>query len=134
MHCTLLAPLLSATSRMDRIWIMAPLLSHRAGHELDDLPALVLGDGAVLHDLHAVADLELVLLVVSLVAVVMADVLLVHGVARATHDLDHHGLVHLVGDDLAQQLAPEGMRRVLCRGRGLSLARRVGHGYSVSFC
>src|SRR5262245_48193175 len=111
MHCTLLAPLLSATSRMDRIWITRLLLD-RPRNDLDDLPALVPRDRAVLHDLDAVADLELVLLVVRLVTEVVANVLLVDGVARAPDDLDDDRLVHLVGHDLAEQAAAERVRLV----------------------
>src|SRR5262245_13043082 len=116
MHCTLLAPLLSATSRMDRIWIMGLLLD-RSRDELDDLPPLVLRDRAVLHDLDAVADLELVLLVVRLVSVAVAHVLLVDGVARATDDLDDDRLVHLVGHDAAEQAPAERVGLVLVGGR-----------------
>src|SRR5687767_12953350 len=102
MHCTLLAPLLSATSRIERIWIMALFLD-RPRYQPDDLPALVLGDRAMLHDLHAVADLELIGLVVRLVAVAVAHVLFVHRIARAADDLDDHRLIHLVGDDFAEE-------------------------------
>src|SRR5437016_472463 len=116
MHCTRLAPLLSATSRIDRIWIMALLLD-RPRDEPNDLPALVFRDRAVLHDLDAIADLVLVLLVVRLVVFAVAHVLLVDGVARAPHDFDDDRLVHLVGHDFAEHAAAERVGLVLLKGR-----------------
>src|SRR5690242_17009704 len=59
MHLTMRAPELSATSRCVVTWIMG-LLLHRARDEARYQPALVARDGAVLLDLDAVADLELV--------------------------------------------------------------------------
>src|SRR5262249_52274079 len=88
----------------------------------------------VLHDLDAVAQFEFVLLVVRLVAIAAAHVLLVDLVARATDDLDHHGLVHLVGDDAAEETAAKRVRLVLPRRRrgrlrlGLAVRSKSGRG------
>src|SRR5258707_15005070 len=96
-------------SRPRRDWFASGswLSLDRPCDELDDFPALVFRDRTVLHDLDAVTDLELVLLVVRLVALAVADVLLVDGVARAPDDLDDDRLVHLVGHDLAEKAAAE---------------------------
>src|SRR5260370_25455274 len=99
MHCTRLAPELSATSRMVRIWIMASSLLHELLDEADDDEALVLADGTVLLDLDLVALLVLALLVVRLVAGAGADVLAVERVARMAHDLDDDRLLHPGADD-----------------------------------
>src|SRR5699024_6588167 len=66
---------------------------------LDDLnhaPPLVLGQGAGLHDAHAVTHAALVVLIVSLQLVGSLNDLLVQGMGHAVGDGDHHGLVHLI--------------------------------------
>src|SRR5258708_32683143 len=132
MHCTLLAPELSATSRTVLIWIMAPLLLHELLDEARDDPALVPADRARLLDLHLVARLELALLVVRLVAAARADVLAVQGVAAVTDHLDDHGLGHLRLDDPPGHLASKTVRcLVLGRGR-LRDCRFVRHDFFAS--
>src|ERR1700677_2606334 len=117
MHCTRLAPELSATSRTVRIWIMAGSLLHELLHDADDREALVFADRAVLLDLDLVARLELALLVVRLVARARADVLAVERIAPVVHDLDDDRLQHLGADDLADQLASAAVRACVLRGR-----------------
>src|SRR5207244_5433384 len=63
MHCTRLAPELSATSSIERGWIMD---SGCAAQDLADPPALLLRQGPGLLDQDAVADPALVGLVVRL--------------------------------------------------------------------
>src|SRR5262245_62176785 len=62
------------------------------------LPALPLGEGAMLDDAHAVADGACVGLVVRQKARVRANVLLVPLVLDEPLHPHHHGLVHLVAD------------------------------------
>src|ERR1700722_15258112 len=115
MHCTRLAPELSATSSTVRIWIMASFLDellHEARHD----EALVAADGAVLLDLDLVADLVLALGVVGLVAGARADVLAVERIAAVIDPLDHHRLLHLGADDAPDHLATEAVLRVVLRG------------------
>src|SRR5580704_7054594 len=124
MHCTRLAPELSATSRTVRIWIMAASFLHELLDEARDGEALVLADRTVLLDLDLIAGLELALLVVRLVAAARADVLAVEGIPAVVDHLDHDGLGHLGADDLAQQLASAAVRDF----RGLRAVGRVlGH-------
>src|SRR5918996_3978877 len=95
MHWTFLAPELSATSSMERGWIM---LGH-AAEDLADPPALLLGQRARLLDDDAVAHLARVRLVVRLQLLGHADDALVLGVAIHPLDLDHPRLLHGVADD-----------------------------------
>src|SRR5919199_727309 len=120
MHCTRRAPELSATSRFVSGWIIAPPPSrHRRRRRrgrcrrhlgavglavaADHHPALPLGDRRVLLDLHHVALLAEVRLVVGGVLLRPPDELLVERVHHAT--LDEHGdrLVHLVADHPARE-------------------------------
>src|SRR2546425_13330582 len=64
MMAILRAPELSATSRIERIWIMA-LYLHRLAHDALQRPALAAALRARLDDLDDVARLRLVLLVVD---------------------------------------------------------------------
>src|ERR1700677_3475305 len=131
MHCTRLAPELSATSSTDRIWIMASFL-HVLLHEADDDEPLVAAQGAVLLDLDLVTGLVLVGLVVRLVAGARADVLAVQSVAAVADHLDHDRLLHLGADDPADHLATEAVGIVLIL-RLAGLRRRVlRHGYLAS--
>src|SRR5512142_3155278 len=100
MHWTRFAPLLSATSRLVCIWIMG-LDLRRLLEDLGHAPALVLGHRARLDHPDAVADLALLLLVVSLVLLGLHHDLAVLPVRDAALDLDDHGLGHLVRDDHA---------------------------------
>src|SRR5688500_3041797 len=110
MHWTRLAPLLSATSSWDCIWIIDPVPSQRrsgtrpgsskksvsygsdvgfdgralAGLDaIDDLPGLELGDRRGLFDPHGLAGLERVGFVVGVVLL------------RAADDLPVEGMLHL---------------------------------------
>src|SRR5260370_25791790 len=95
MHCTRLAPELSATSSIVRIWIMAASLLHELLDQADDNPALAPTDRAVLLNLDLVARLELVLLVVRLVASPRTNVFAVQRIASLGDHLDDDALVHL---------------------------------------
>src|SRR3546814_543388 len=111
MHSTSLAPLLSATRRRVSCWIIgAPLLG-----PLDDLeqaPALVLGQRAGLHDADAVALAGVVDLVMADVALGARHGLAVARVGLAGLDLHDDGLVHLRGgDDALADLAAGPLRR-----------------------
>src|SRR5688572_13420310 len=123
MHWTRLAPELSATSRLDCIWIIDPFLLHfsretpgdklRLGLGLDlDLlrrglgvetlqhpPGLQLRDRPRLLDADGLAGLELVALVVGVILFRPFDDLAVERVLHPPLDLHHHGLVGLVGHD-----------------------------------
>src|SRR5262245_11256690 len=93
---TSLAPLLSATRRRDSCWIMASL---RPLQHLDDPPALQLRRGPGLHHADAVADVDVVGLVVDVELLRAVDELGVLGVAHPLDHRDDRGLVHLVRDD-----------------------------------
>src|SRR5580692_3050023 len=115
MHCTRLAPELSATSSTVRIWIMTRLFLYELLDEADHGEALVPADRAVLLDLDLVACLVLPVLVVRLVALARADVLSVERVARVRDHFDDDRLGHLRADHLADHLATEAVGLV---GRG----------------
>src|SRR3546814_929396 len=66
MHCTLFAPLLSATSRFVCIWIMSAYLFQNA-------PGLQLGDRRAFLDPHRVAGLEGIGFIVRVVLLRAAD-------------------------------------------------------------
>src|SRR5579872_651423 len=79
----------------------------RSLHDLDQTPALLLGERPAFHDLHEIADVALVLLVVRLEAFRLADDLLVHGMRNARLGDDDDRLLHLVGRDATDlDLAP----------------------------
>src|SRR5690606_15296251 len=122
MHCTRRAPELSATSRFDSAWIMIVTPKRRRGSlgRLDHhFPALAPGDGPAFADLHLVAHLEAVFLVVGRVLLRPGDVLLVQRVHDPPLDPDDHGLVHLVADHGALHDASR-------HGRASGRARRLG--------
>src|SRR5258708_22023616 len=81
MHWTRLAPELSATSSMVRIWIMARSLLYVLLDDARHQKALVATDRTVLLNLVLVANLELIRLVVRLVSSPGARVLPVDGIA-----------------------------------------------------
>src|SRR3989440_12842807 len=76
--------------------------SFRLLTDLENAPALPLGDGARLGDADEVAHAALVLLVVDLEAGPLLDGLLVEPVRLGRADLDDDRLVHLVRDHSAQ--------------------------------
>src|SRR3954453_11535986 len=97
-HITLRAPELSATSSRLFIWIMASILSgagrrRRVEH---DFPALAFGHRPAFADLHAVAGLHLVALVVREIFLRTNDEFLVGGMQSSALDLDRHGLLVLI--------------------------------------
>src|SRR3989442_5547413 len=93
MHCTRLAPELSATSSIDRGWIMD---SGRSAQDLADPPALLLRQGPGLLDQDAIPDPALVGLVVRLESLGRPDDTLV--LRMAVHALDPYDarLLHRV--------------------------------------
>src|SRR5918998_5842032 len=100
-----LAPVLSATRSRDSCWITAfswdrgellRLLEHR-----DQPPALGRGQWAGLHQRDTVTDTGGVRLVVHLHLRGGPHDLAVEPVLLAVFERDHHGLVHLVRDDVA---------------------------------
>src|SRR5687767_10473968 len=115
MQAIFLAPVLSATSRMVPIWIMAS--SHLG--PLDDLahpPPLGRRHRPAGNDDHFVADLALVGLVMRVEARRAPQVALVEAVHDGALDRHDHGLVHLVADHPAREgLAPRAFR-VLAHG------------------
>ena len=70
-------------------------------NDFDHAPALVLAEGAGLHHADGIADAALVVLVVRLELIRPADDLLIGLVRNVVSDGHDDGLVHLVGDDLA---------------------------------
>src|SRR5262245_9074657 len=78
--------------------------------DLDDPPALGRGLRPGLHQEHPVTHAAGVLLIVRLQLVGTADDLAVERVLDAVLDGDHHGLVHLVADDVALTGLPEPAR------------------------
>src|SRR5687768_14950947 len=114
MHCTRLAPELSATSRKESVWIISAELRSGAVDQARHDEALLGRERTMLFDLDAVTGLVLVGLVVRLVLLADADVLFVHGVALEAHDLDHHRLVHLVAGDATDELAAIDGRTLVC--------------------
>src|SRR6185295_13512689 len=69
-------------------------------------PALVGRQRSGLDDAHPVTDAALILLVVRFVAHPAIQILVVLAVPDEPANDDHHGLVHLVGDDHALALLP----------------------------
>src|SRR6202165_1479674 len=129
MHRISFAPELSATLRRVSCWItLLGLL-----HDLEQAPALLLGDGARLSDADQVAHAALVLLVVDLELRPLLDRLLVEPVRLGRAVLDDDRLVHLVRDHRAQADLPlaAGVGRALCLGRWLGCG--VGHEVSSAF-
>src|SRR5882672_9789175 len=106
----LLAPELSATSRIVRIWIMVHssagcrrpatgrLLLVRALQNFVDRPALVSRQRAALLDQDPVADLALALLIVRHETRTAPQVFVVQRMHHQTLHLDDHRLLHLVAD------------------------------------
>src|SRR5499426_3266337 len=86
-------------------WQQFPLSLLRPFDEFLDAPALVLRQRAALDDLHAIAGLELVLLVVRLVLGAAVQVLAVLGIRDAAFDHHDARLVHLVARDDADHSA-----------------------------
>src|SRR5690348_10956845 len=101
------APVLSATLRRLSCWITAsPALAGHLEH-LVEAPALGRRERPGLDDLHHVADLRLVLLVVRVELLRAADHLLVLRVRLDRLDADDDRLVHRRRhDDAAAHLAP----------------------------
>src|SRR5579859_6882993 len=99
MHRSSFAPELSATLSRVSCWTNSLL---RLFHDLEQAPALLLGDGARLGDADEVADAGLVLLVVHLEPGPLLHRLAVQPVGLGRADLDDDRLVHLVGDHGAQ--------------------------------
>src|SRR5688500_13530189 len=98
MHSTSLAPLLSATRRRDSCWIIAPPLL-RPLEDLDEPPALGLGQRSGLHDPDTVALAGVVRLVVDVELGAARHRLAVPGVRLAGLDGHDGGLVHGDGRD-----------------------------------
>src|SRR2546422_113566 len=102
-----LAPELSATSRMERIWSMADSSGgdfHRLGVAFDDFhkpPAFGFRQRPAFLDANAVARLGFALFVVSVELVERRHDLLESPVWEATLDPDDDGLGHLGGDHFA---------------------------------
>src|SRR5436190_16100132 len=93
MHCTRLAPELSATSSIERGWIMD---SGRAAQDLADPPPLLLRQGPGLLDQHTVPDPALVGLVVRLQLLRRPDDALVLWMTVHALDSHHPRLLHRV--------------------------------------
>src|SRR5688572_14705475 len=115
------APELSATSNIERIWIMVllrrwspnesrpathgpPLDLRRLGNHARHDPPLAPAERPRLGDHHRVPDFRLVALVMSDELRGLALALAVHLVAHLSLDRDHDGLLHLVADDGAGHL------------------------------
>src|SRR6266545_5419448 len=133
-----LAPVLSATLSRDSCWITSTPVCHAGSRvpaslaeldtvltvelgssalvllslleDLDDPPALGRRQRPGLHQQHPVTDAARVLLVVRVQLVGAADDLAVQGVLDPVLDRDHHGLVHLVADDVTLTGLPEAAR------------------------
>src|SRR5690606_21163807 len=108
MHSARLAPELSAILTIDSCWIIAA--SPGSFEDLDDAPALQLGQRPRLHDPHHVPLARRVLLVVRVVLLRTRDLLAVKGVRHATLDGDHHRLLHLGADHLPDARLPSAPR------------------------
>src|SRR5204863_9832390 len=93
MHCTRLAPELSATSSIERGWIMD---SGCAADDLADPPALLLRQGPGLLDQHTVPDPALVGLVVRLQLLRRSNDALVPRMTVHALDPHHSRLLHPV--------------------------------------
>src|SRR3954466_1641357 len=86
-------------------WRSFPLGLLRPFDQFFDAPALVGRQRAALDDLHAIAGLEFVLLVVRLVLLAARHVLAVLAVREAAFHLNDARLVHLVARDDADHSA-----------------------------
>src|SRR5690242_8725140 len=127
MHCTFLAPELSATSSIERGWIIG---SGHPAQDLADAPALVARQRPGLLDEDAVADLALVGLVVRLETLRHADDALVLGMAVHPLDADHSRLLHGVAHHDAFLISSLAHRRSprLLAARAAPCERARGHG------
>src|SRR5690348_4852962 len=108
------------------------LLNHSLAsllHDLEHAPALLLGDRLRLGDADEVAQAAFVLLVVDLEPGALLDGLAVQAMCLGRPHLHDHGLVHLVGDDVAQADLAGAARR----GRSLDGSGGVAHSDSSSF-
>src|SRR5438552_13399066 len=107
-----LAPVLSATSRIERIWSInrETQLNSHGGHagtffdNFDQTPAFALRERPRFLDADAVTDFGLVFLVVGIEFFVAGNDFLVSRMGKATLDAHDDGLGHLIRDDLAQPL------------------------------
>src|SRR5437763_4606762 len=97
MHKTSLAPLLSATRRRVSCWIT----STRPLENFDESPALGLRQRAGLLHADAVADVEVVLLVVDVELLRALERLAVQGMTHTVHNGHDRGLVHRGGQHRA---------------------------------
>src|SRR5256886_7950083 len=129
-HCCRLAPEWSATSSIERGWIM---ISGRAAQDLADPPALLTREATGLLDQHAVADPARVGLVVRLQLLRRPDDALVARMAVHALDPHHPRLLHRVAhhDPFAgltlAHAAPPSSRGAPCRparGRGSRVGER----------
>src|SRR6185369_11855297 len=110
MHWTRLAPLLSATSRLDCIWIMVQSSPSRGGgrfsaHAINDTPGLELRDRRAFLDADRLALMKGIGLVMSVIFLRTLDDLAVHRMLHPTLDLHDHRLVALVGNHRSGQHA-----------------------------
>src|SRR5436305_8854705 len=126
-----LAPELSATSRIVPIWIMVsnPLLGPL--HDLTDPPALGLRQRTAGDDLHHVADVAPVLLVVGVELLGPLGRPVVEPVGERVRHLHDHRLVHLVAHHPAHLGLPAAPLRGSRRGV-LRRASRFSHIRHVS--
>src|SRR5258706_7154510 len=120
------APELSATLRRVSCWITVLL---GLLHDLEQAPALLLGDGVRLGDADEVAHAAFVLLVVDLETRALPHGLAVQAMRFGRADLDDDRLVHLVGDHSAQ---PDLALAALFGVFGFCWVLRGGVGHLVS--
>src|SRR5579872_171255 len=140
MMAILRAPELSATSRIDRIWIMG-LYLHGLANDALQTPALAAALRARLDDLDGVPDLRRVVLVMDHELRRPALRLAVQAVAHVPLDRDDAALLHLVADDDAGLLCflrhNESCRQVGLDGRDRQEwfpARPARPAYPALFC
>src|SRR5258707_4139802 len=118
------APVLSATSSLERIWSIKRGADYTSMLEnFNQTPALQLGKRAGLGDANGVAHLRLAFFVVSVETLHLLDDLAKLGVWHAGGGLDDGGLRHLGRNDLADALLAEAAgRRGFSGGCGSGLA------------
>src|SRR6266481_5509150 len=97
MHMTRRAPELSATSKFVCIWIMVLSFPGSRGFA-NHFPFLQFRDRPAFLDLHPIADLDRIRLVMRVIALGQTNGLFQNGMGETTLDQNHDGLVVFVAD------------------------------------
>src|SRR5271168_405199 len=87
----------------------------RAAHDIEQTPALELGERTRLFDADHISDERGVLLIMRVELLGVRDDALIECVRFLACDRDHDGLIHAGGDDVAYELGASGAGCCFCR-------------------